>query len=485
MQLFFMGGEQSTNLRLLTEAGATSVGLSFHSLVVRLPKTKPYVVADRFPGMAVYLSSGGHTLTKKTDAEVSEYIDRYESFLRANADALAFFTPVEDPRAGLDHLLRLADISADRKLVPVSDGSLQHLNNLGSLYPVVGVRGAMTPTLSAAMVSLRNRFGTEFFLLDTARPEDLVGGRFSYAATTGWLGPMRNGETIVWDGHRLVRYNARQQDIARGGRHRALFTQAGFDPDRIMEGDYRELTRLAVWSYRQLESSVDRPKPPINPFDPSAGTVIKFPGTEPEQEQAGTDLAEVDHTPPVVRNEPQAPRTRNEPRQVMPGFSVEAKQALEFDDEGNQIVVERLLAKKGTASIRACNTCHVAANCPAFRPDSECAYALPVEIRTREQLQSAMAAILERQMETVAFMYMQQDLNGGYADPNTGLEVDRLFKMIETMKRLDENREYTRLTVERSSSAASIMSVFGEQARKLQELDSPVQGTDIDRRLYE
>ena len=70
----------------------------------------------------------------------------------------------------------------------------------------------------------------------------------------------------------------------------------------------------------------------------------------------------------------------------------------------------------------------------------------------------------------MAFAKFTEDLNGGYPDPNVGVEMDRFFKMLKTIKELDESKEMMRVTLERNGSAGVLSSLFGDRAQKLNEL---------------
>jgi hypothetical protein len=122
------------------------------------------------------------------------------------------------------------------------------------------------------------------------------------------------------------------------------------------------------------------------------------------------------------------------------------------------------------SSLRQCDTCFVASNCPAFKPQSMCAFKLPVEVKTKDQLKSLINAIIEMQGQRVAFMRFAEEMNGGYADPNVSQEIDRLFKLIKTTKELDDSREFIRMTVERQGSAGVLSQIFGEKAQILKEI---------------
>jgi len=126
--------------------------------------------------------------------------------------------------------------------------------------------------------------------------------------------------------------------------------------------------------------------------------------------------------------------------------------------------------RSNSTSLRVCDTCFVAANCPAFKPQNTCAFNLPVEVKTKEQLKSLINALLEMQGQRVAFAKFSEDLNGGYPDPNVGQEMDRFFKMLKTIKDLDDSREFIRMTVERQGAGGVLSAIFGDRAQTLREL---------------
>ena len=70
----------------------------------------------------------------------------------------------------------------------------------------------------------------------------------------------------------------------------------------------------------------------------------------------------------------------------------------------------------------------------------------------------------------VAFSRFAEELNGGYPDPNTSQEIDRLFKLVKGLKELEENREFIRITAERQSSGGVLSAIFGDRAQALKDL---------------
>jgi hypothetical protein len=79
-------------------------------------------------------------------------------------------------------------------------------------------------------------------------------------------------------------------------------------------------------------------------------------------------------------------------------------------------------------------------------------------------------AIIEMQGARVAFARFAEELNGGYPDPNTGQEIDRLFKIVKSLKELEENKEFVRMTVERQTSGGVMSALFGDRANTLREI---------------
>jgi len=150
----------------------------------------------------------------------------------------------------------------------------------------------------------------------------------------------------------------------------------------------------------------------------------------------------------------------------LPVFGYEIK--TEVDADG--VISDTTHISSQATTIRACDTCFIASNCPAYKPQSVCAFKLPIEVKTKDQLKSLINSIIEMQGQRVAFMRFAEEMNGGYADPNVSQEIDRLFKLIKTTKELDDSREFIRMTVERQGSSGVLSSIFGDKAQALKEL---------------
>jgi len=240
-------------------------------------------------------------------------------------------------------------------------------------------------------------------------------------------------------------------------RYKAAYELAGLDFDKILADDAVEVSKLAVWSYQQLEEWTRKVSSELvtNPGDESPD---KTPETTPNDvTNRGVELRKVE--------------TRN-PAEIrtLPVLGVEVSRVIETDESGRDVIKDVPVLRSNSTSLRQCNTCFVRDNCPAFKPDNTCAFNLPVEVKTKEQLKGLVNSLLEIQGQRVAFAKFTEDLNGGYPDPNVGVEMDRFFKMLKTIKELDESKEMMRVTLERNGSAGVLSSLFGDRAQKLNEL---------------
>ena len=269
---------------------------------------------------------------------------------------------------------------------------------------------------------------------------------------------MMRGETIVWNGTKLVRYQKKQKDQARP-RYKAIIEKAGLDYDKIINDDSNEVTRLAIWSYLQLEKALDK----------RSGKKLSDNSDfrdDPGSAETGSDLP--DNMPSEGRKLLEQ-RDINE-RQILPVFGVKIKTVIEKDEYGKDVIKDVSVLSSTSVSLRQCDTCFVAANCPAFKPQSACAFSLPVEIKTKDQLKNLLTTMIEMQGSRVAFARYAEELNGGYPDPNTGQELDRLFKLVGQMKELEENKEFIRITAERQTSGGVLSQLFGDRANTLRNL---------------
>lgn len=468
MRIIYLGAEVPSNRTLLETTPATHVGVSYWRLMKRgLPKTKAYLLDNYFPkDLYIYVHPGIPHNMKLERLQLEEFAAEYEGFVANNMERITVFNEISNST------IDPAFVEQQRKTAwsEVPPGKFQPvwqpqagyagLQKMVDTYLDIGIPGDIIEVeskLSSATRTYAKRNGTRFHAIGCAKPDNLRSVQAESASTLSWLSPMMHGETIVWDGTSLVRYPKKMKDQARS-RYRHIYEKAGLDADKIIEDDPQEVCRLAVWSYDQFENR-------INTMNPHSDDSELYDNNEwSEVEQSGEST-------PAVYDKKGLDMRKLEPRNPdeiinLPVFGFNTK--TEVEEDGTIKDVTTVASKSG--SLRMCDTCFVAANCPAFKPQSTCAFNLPVEVKTKEQLKALINAIIEMQGQRVAFMRFAEEMNGGYADPNVSQEIDRLFKLIKTVKELDDSREFIRMTVERQGSAGVLSSIFGDRAQALKEL---------------
>ena len=439
---------------------AERVGFSFWGAVKRgLPTTKTFLLSDRFnDDVEIYVYPGIPAATELSDDEMDDFAADYEEFISNNLKRITLFAEIQHPSLGKEAVLaqRLTawnDVDETKFGVVYTEGDLEAL---AVRYLNVFIPGEMAEILAPICRKLSQQHGTQFHVMGLAKPDLLRNSPYATTSTLAWLSPMMRGETIVWFGNQLHRYPKRMKEQARS-RYKAAYEAANLDFDKILADDAVEVSKLAVWSYQQLENWTDKL------------------GNELVTNEGGISPAKTSETPPLDvtnRGDETGKLQLRKPDEIrtLPVLGVEISRVLETDETGRDVLKDVPVLRSNSTSLRQCNTCFVKDNCPAFKPDNACAFNLPVEVKTKEQLKGLINSLLEIQGQRVAFAKFAEDLNGGYPDPNTGLEMDRFFKMLKTIKELDESKEMMRVTVERNGAAGVLSSLFGDRAQKLNEL---------------
>lgn len=464
MNIVYLGAEVPSNRILLESTGANNVGFSFYRLLRRGMPKKGYLIADHFPDhFNVYLHPG---LPADPEIPFDEFSDMYEEFVAQNIERVTFFTEIDSDNLQYVEQQRKTCWSQvpPGKFLPIWNPitGFDGLRDMADRYLDIAIPGDTLENPQTSVVARTlARQGTRFHLLGSAKPDNIRQLPIETASTLSWLSPMKSGETIVWDGMKLVRYPKRMKDQARL-RYRNVYEKAGLSADLILEDDVKEVCRLAVWSYQQYETRVNGVHNPEDDFEQEALLYINN-----EDKQVGsheeTPPTHIDRKPIEVRKlEARNPSEMGN----LPVFGFEQK--TEITDDGT--IRDVTSVRSQATSLRACDTCFVADKCPAFKPQTVCAFNLPIEVKTKDQLKDLLNAIIEMQGQRVAFMRFSEEMSGGYADPNVSQEIDRLFKLIKTVKELDDSREFIRMTVERQGSAGVLSSIFGEKANVLKEL---------------
>lgn len=442
MKVYFAGAESPSHLKLLRTAGVERVAINVTHQITRMPKSADWSLQDAYPApldVCLY--------PNPTDDDW----DRYRAFLDAQPGAKMIIGPTGIEWSDLEGFM------------PLWDGNVKLIAGLCDRWPTVAASERVLKAaeslrrLKTAAMQHRTR------LVAVGGNRSLLKGRWEAAVVSAWQGPQRYGETQVWDGRELHRYGADQKDEVRH-RHRADIERLGVDPDAVEADDKKAVLTLAVKSWLAFEEST-------NP--PEDGQVVTIspeghPGDSLDSHPARLPI-------PVVR-------TRHERlRSVLPVVGIEAVTETDPDTidsetgEAAEIDTGRTRIRVRGETMRICDTCMLATNCPGFEVHTTCAYSIPIVARTKDDLVGIMDAVVEIQTQRILFARFAEEIEGQGLDPAVGMEMDRLFKIMATKKDILDDRDILRLELEAKGSAGAISRIFGADAGvQLRQLTAPL-----------
>ena len=492
--IYFAGAENPGWRKRLLEHDVEHVAVAFKALQGRLPKKKAFSFPERYPGQKVFLDGGV--------SDDPEYIEAYHDFVHQHRRDIAFASEVTSRQAERHRDEFWQDLPEDKVLVVWDHTTgLRGLQSLCERFYRVGVTEealkAVT-TLRGQMMTLERRYGVKWHALGIGNADILRTTPFETVSHASWISPMRYGETQVWDGNRLHRYPASMKDQARK-RHRQTFVRHGFDPGKLDVDDHEELTRLSIWSWQQLEAQLTRKvtrkrRPPTDEerqADPFLSNEVAMFEDGDDEGSTQVGLSDVATPPSEVRENERAseqhsylpeptPRAEHVP---LPVFAV-SRSATQVEDAEGNVVSERsqMSMRTNGRSLRRCDSCYVADACPAMTPGAECAFEFPLEVRTKDDLREVMNSMIEMQTQRVAFMRFVEETQGGYADPNLSGEIDRLFRITEMAKNIEDTREFARITMETRGGAGRLSRLFGaNDVEPVKALPQPLDTDATDR----
>lgn len=445
MRIFLSGGEKGSHRSLLLNSGVTNIALNITHFAI--PKRKELDLKLQFPGvkLAVYSSVD------------DEDIGKFDQFVRAHHD-------------DIEMVIGRPDYNGDwlgLKYIPVwsDDQDLERLAWICQSQGRVAISDkAISSKTSGRIKSLATRWGAKLVGI-TSKPDVIDALPWDSVIVSSWTSAIRYGETQVWDGHGLRRYPAQQKESSRR-RHRADIIRLGIDFDAVMEDNVQEIGKLAIRSWQCWETG-------NMAYDPQ--------GTDDEGEiytSDSTDIVDItdeSHTPtsPVTGGTSiaiSAPNKRHESeKQLLPVMGIETVSSIgtkTVDMQGESIELEPetvpILRFSGSV-LRQCDSCYLSSRCPAFKEHSECGYNIPVEIRTKDQLQAALKALLEMQVSRILFARFAEELEGQGLDPAVSKEIDRFYELVNKFKNISDSRELVRMEIETRGSSGVLSRLFGSK----------------------
>jgi hypothetical protein len=467
LKLFFGGAEAPTLRRRLSNSGTNRFSVSYWHLRDRLPKSKEFPFKDRFPpGSEILLDSGGYTANKKAEVDEDywvDYLNDYIDLVSANYGYLSLVTEFDFLLWSIDDIWALRfDVFSklpEDVFLPVwhQEHGPSELVRAAKAFPQVAIAGTSIETVASRLPGLSNKFGTRFHGLSVSSDDLLRRSGFSSVSSTAWTSPSRYGDRVIWDGRQLTRYSKdRTGELLRD--HKPLLLREGFSIDLLEIGEPEEVTKLTVWSYESWAESVTRRVSRVD--------------SEEIRTNEETPIREVDAQGAEERKLPVA---RTPEPQLLPILGTRVPRVEQMSPDGGSEEVEgppEIVARSATS--RVCDTCRLASLCPEYRPGSTCAYEIPIEIKTKEQLTATMTALVEIQAQRATFESFAEGVEGGHSKAASA-ELDRFFDLVSRMKEIQDNRDFLEISVKAHGQAGVFSRLFGSDVgSQMKELESPV-----------
>lgn len=417
MKVWFSGAEVPKHRELLGRAGVDRVAINLAP-----------VVKDRSGGLGndeSLLAFEKVFYSSQADLEPSDYAPVLDRYVDEDSWVL-----------GLDH--RPSQTAG--KWVPEWHGgdveeALEWVEEYGALAVAEGVLN--TPQLIRPIVLFVHK-NPHVRLFSVTSKVKLIAPLFATdVIVSGWLSAQRQRELQVWDGNKVARSprSSRQEQVET---HRAQISNLGRDVTLIREGDVAENTMLAIVSWLQYEQIATTP-----------GSIL-LPGV------GDPDLAHLAIDSP----------TKRENMQLLP--------VLTASESGDSVAVS-------SSSLRQCDVCSLNMVCPKYEAHSTCGFAIPVTLRTKTDLGNMMSALLEMQGQRVLMAKFTEDLLSQGNTAEASAEIDRFFRLLESMKRITEDRQTLSVTASSTGGADGVLtSLFGAHVGQAnRQLPTPVDSDDV------
>lgn len=475
-----MGVHLPTYKRLMLEMGITDVSLNFMGMRQRVKKL--WTLEDKFDStLNFFVDSGCQTLNdakeeKYNAAELRELGDSYYQWVSDNIDRIEFYTEFDARGMGDAYIGESRDKlrgSMYDKVVPIWNpaNGLRELDELSESFGRVGI--LQTNVGARDIIPYLNRMvskGVKLHGLSMTKPDIMKAVPWESVSSTSWTSPGRYGDTIVWSHNQLKRYPVKMKEAARK-KEQATFIDAGFDIDKIMADDSHEMLRVSLWSWTKLVESINNKTGvtrPVNSDDEG--------NAEIEYDDVGGVVERVADRAPTAR-----PRDASQKRNLpFMDFDYDTeKRKNQVTGEYEDIEVPKL--KIRSESMRICDSCFLAPKCPMFEMGSTCAYDIPIQIRTKEQMHALMDSMVEMQTQRVLFMRMAEDIEGQGMDPILSSEIDRMVKLIKTKNEIEQEGFSLTVTAKQQGQMSMVDRIFGDigNTKPLHELPSPQDVPDV------
>lgn len=477
MIIYYQGAELPTYRNIINEMKIASSSVSYMGLRKRTKFTKGWDVTKYFPeGHHLFVDSGCSVINNAKEEkyerdELRTIADHYYSWIDSNIESIELFSEFDAHQLGSGFINGMRDdfrgVHYD-KVLPIwggRDSSIGELRDLGERFGRVGI--AQTTINGRDIVPILNRLaqsGVELHGLAMTKPDIMQAIPWTSVSSTSWTTPQRYGDTIIWSHGNLKRYPKSMKEQARK-KERFTITNAGFDYDKIRADDPKELLRMSLWSWQQLMNKINK-----------TSTGVTAPMNFSDEEFSEVDYDDVGTLPATVQKRlPTAsPRDPNQKR-VIPFIDFDVDMVKVKGKDGKEEEVARPKVRIRSESMRLCDTCFLAPKCPMFEENTTCAYDIPIQVDTREQMEALMNSLVSMQTQRVLFMKMAEDMEGSGLDPILSGEIDRLGKLIEKKHSIEQEGFSLTITAKQQGQMNTLDRLFGDMTnQRFDQLDSPV-----------
>jgi hypothetical protein len=428
--LYFSGAEVAAHRTLLTDCGVSRFGFNATNLHRLIKKPEQWSVDGHLPD----------------DAEWVLYADQGTTW------------PMVEPYLAQDPTMLIGPASwltKDVGEVPFVPFWHPGLDTEPNLDMVALLDDAVKQQRTLRQVLARYSQGTLVGITGASRGVE----RLDVIVSSAWLEVQRHGETQVWSANKLHRYPNTQKAEARQ-RHAADMERLGVDSALVAADDRNEATKLAVFSWQEWETRHSRRNNlAVLPSSPQASA----------RRHPSNAAVALTNTTPVARHD-----------RILPAMVLTSVTSRFKDGTGQDVLEETAALASPTTSSRMCDTCFLAHNCPAVSPGSACAYAIPIEIRTKDQLQAAMRSMVEMQAQRVLFARFAEELDGQGADATVSSEMDRFFRVLKDMKDISDTRDVMKLQIEARAGGGMLSRLFGDEVgARAKAVSTPMEADDV------
>lgn len=417
MDLYFAGCEQPIYLRQLADLGVKHVAISFYEWQRRHSSDDLYrhVPSD----ISVCITAG---VAKKDDVNFKEFAEDYVEFCERNAehalvyDMDAAHCPTPIRKSVRDRLAMLPNT-----VMFAQEG--ETLTELAHEFERVGINASTAKSIPPNEL---RRLQATLYGSNITDPKVLRINKFAATTSFAWMSGKRYGELWVFSRNKLHHYSADKLHRAVKA-HWADIEGLGVDAGLCAANDHDALTAVAVKSLQVMASSFTK-----RPRDRQDGEAAAISPNE------GGDK--------VVAVEPPHPAGLvlgggiERERSLLPGVVLDSQLA-------------GALVTSTSEMLRQCNSCNLSDVCAKYEANAACAYMFPVEIKTKDQWQSASQTLLELQYQRIMFASMAEQAEGGILTPRLGQEMDRFHKMLKDVKELESTPD--------TSKGGALSRIFG------------------------